>query len=162
MNNKFKLQVNNSSKIEISQQELKTLDILHVNDNSFHLLHENRSFVVTLIESDFLNRTYTLKVSGTIYKVEIHNYLDQLIESMGLSVSSAKQINLVKAPMPGLILDINVKKGDAVKENDTLLILEAMKMENSISSPRDGIIKSINIVKGEAVDKNQLLIEFEL
>ena len=63
--------------------------------------------------------------------------------------------------MPGLILDIHVKEGQEVKEDDALLILEAMKMENVLTSPRDGIIKSISVSKNDTVDKNQLLIEFE-
>jgi biotin carboxyl carrier protein len=63
--------------------------------------------------------------------------------------------------MPGLILEISVSIGQEVKENDPLLILEAMKMENSFLSPRDGIIKSIAVSIGNAVDKGQLLIEFE-
>jgi len=63
--------------------------------------------------------------------------------------------------MPGLILEINVEVDQEVNENDTLLILEAMKMENVITSPRSGIIKSISVNKGEAVEKNQLLIEFQ-
>ncbi|MCL4126550.1 UNVERIFIED_CONTAM: hypothetical protein GTU68_064554 [Idotea baltica] len=63
--------------------------------------------------------------------------------------------------MPGLILEINIAVGQEVKENDSLLILEAMKMENILTSPRDGIIKSISVSKGDAVEKNQLLIEFE-
>jgi biotin carboxyl carrier protein len=63
--------------------------------------------------------------------------------------------------MPGLILEIQVKEGQDVKEDDTLLILEAMKMENVIHSPREGIIKSINVKQGETVDKDSLLIEFE-
>ena len=66
----------------------------------------------------------------------------------------------IKAPMPGLILEINVKVGQEVKEDEPLLILEAMKMENIITSPRDGIIKSISVNKTDAVEKNQLLIEF--
>ena len=63
--------------------------------------------------------------------------------------------------MPGLILEILVSKGQEVKENESLLILEAMKMENVIVSPREGIIKSITVGKGDAVVKNQLLLEFE-
>ncbi len=63
--------------------------------------------------------------------------------------------------MPGLILDINVKVGQEVQENDALLILEAMKMENIITSPRNGIIKSVSVKNGDAVEKNHLLIEFE-
>jgi biotin carboxyl carrier protein len=76
-------------------------------------------------------------------------------------VGLTKQINAIKAPMPGLILEISVVVGQTVKENDSLLILEAMKMENSFLSPRDGIIKSISVILGDAVDKGQLLIEFE-
>jgi biotin carboxyl carrier protein len=70
-------------------------------------------------------------------------------------------VNEIKAPMPGLILEINVAEGAEVKENDALLILEAMKMENVLNSPRDGVIKSISVAQGETVDKNALLIEFE-
>ena len=80
---------------------------------------------------------------------------------MGFEVGVSKRVNDIKAPMPGLILDIAVNVGQEVKENDSLLILEAMKMENNIVSPRDGIIKSIDVSQGDAVEKNQLLIEFE-
>jgi biotin carboxyl carrier protein len=70
-------------------------------------------------------------------------------------------VNAIKAPMPGLILEISVVVGQEVKENDNLIILGAMKMENSFLSPRDGVIKSISVAVGDAVDKGQLLIEFE-
>ena len=84
-----------------------------------------------------------------------------LIESMGFTTKSTNTVQYILAPMPGLILEINIRVGQEIKENDTLLILEAMKMENIITSPRHGIIKSITINKGDAVQKNQLLIEFE-
>jgi biotin carboxyl carrier protein len=80
---------------------------------------------------------------------------------MGFEVGASKKVNDIKAPMPGLILEINVTVGQEVKEDDVLLILEAMKMENALTSPRDGIIKSISVSKSDTVDKNQLLIEFE-
>jgi len=63
--------------------------------------------------------------------------------------------------MPGFILDINIKEGQEVKEGDTLLILEAMKMENAITSPNKGVVKSVNIKKGETVEKGQLMIELQ-
>jgi len=87
--------------------------------------------------------------------------LDLLIKQMGFSLGKSKTVNEIKAPMPGLILDIAVEVGQEVHEDDSLLVLEAMKMENNITSPRDGVIKSINIKKGDAVDKGALLIEFE-
>ena len=64
----------------------------------------------------------------------------------------------VTAPMPGNILDVKVKAGDSVKAGDTLLILEAMKMENEISAPQDGTIASVNVRKGDVVNSGDLLI----
>ncbi len=63
----------------------------------------------------------------------------------------------VNAPMPGTILDIKVKVGDAVKMGQPIIILEALKMENDIVAPQDGIISSINVTKGESVETNSLL-----
>lgn len=63
----------------------------------------------------------------------------------------------VNAPMPGNILDVKVKPGDSVKAGDTLLILEAMKMENEISAPQDGTIASVDVHKGDVVDSGALL-----
>jgi biotin carboxyl carrier protein len=80
---------------------------------------------------------------------------------MGFEVGAGKEVNAINAPMPGLILEINVEVGQTVAKNELLLILGAMKMENSFLSPRDGTIKSILVNKGDAVDKGQLLIEFE-
>ncbi len=63
----------------------------------------------------------------------------------------------VNAPMPGNILDVKVKPGDSVKAGDTLLILEAMKMENEISAPQDGTVATIDVRKGDVVDSGALL-----
>jgi biotin carboxyl carrier protein len=100
-------------------------------------------------------------VNNNSYDVVINNALDQQIEALGFEIGSSKIVNDIKAPMPGLILEINVKEGQTVNEDDSLLILEAMKMENVITSPREGVIKSIKVNQGETVDKNSLLIEFE-
>lgn len=161
MTTNYNVTINQQIKQQISHQSVANLDVIPSGKNTVHLLYNNQSYHVELIEKNYNQKTYTLKVNGAIYTVQIANALDQLIEHMGLSTASSKKINQIKAPMPGLILDISVKAGDTVKENDTLLILEAMKMENSITSPRDGVIKSVTVKKGAAVDKNQLLIEFE-
>jgi biotin carboxyl carrier protein len=92
------------------------------------------------------------------YTVAISNDLDQLIHELGFEVGLTKQINA--SAYARVDIEISVIVGQTVKENDSLLILEAMKMENSFLSPRDGIIKSISVILGDA-DKGQLLIEFE-
>jgi biotin carboxyl carrier protein len=73
---------------------------------------------------------------------------------------TAAKVNTVKAPMPGLIIDLRVKAGDTVKEGDPLLVLEAMKMENIIKAHGDGTVKQVKIKKGDSVEKNQVLIDF--
>jgi biotin carboxyl carrier protein len=80
---------------------------------------------------------------------------------MGLSTNITFQIKEIKAPMPGLVLDLEVEPGQTVSQGDVLLILEAMKMENVLKSPGDGIVKSIAVKKGDAVEKGQILIEME-
>jgi biotin carboxyl carrier protein len=60
--------------------------------------------------------------------------------------------------MPGTILDIKVKPGQAVKKSDVLMILEAMKMENEIVAPQDGTVASVNTSKGASVNSGDLLV----
>jgi biotin carboxyl carrier protein len=78
---------------------------------------------------------------------------------MGFNNGLSKKMNTIKAPMPGIILNILVKKDQQVNEGDTLVILEAMKMENTITSPKNAIVKNILISTNQTVDKGQLLIE---
>ena len=161
MSKHFITKVNNNQVFEISKEDAYQLDAINTSENNRHILHNNKSYQVEISESNFLNKTYTIQVNNATYKVNISDDLDRLITEMGFENSASKHINELKASMPGLILEVFVKTGQEVKENDSLLILEAMKMENIITSPRDGIIKSISAVKGDAVEKNYLLIEFE-
>jgi biotin carboxyl carrier protein len=85
----------------------------------------------------------------------------ELLETMGMNHSTKNSIPALKAPMPGMVLDILIKVGDQVNKGDSLLILEAMKMENIIKSSTTEIIKSIEIEKGSTVEKDQLLLTFE-
>jgi len=80
---------------------------------------------------------------------------------MGFGKASIKQVKEIKAPMPGLVLEIAVTDGQEVKEGDKLLILEAMKMENSIIIQSSAIIKKVSVSAGQAVEKGQVLLELE-
>jgi biotin carboxyl carrier protein len=67
----------------------------------------------------------------------------------------------VKSPLPGVILDVKVKVGDAVKRGQTVIILEAMKMENQINADKDGVVKELLVSKGESVLEGTDLIIIE-
>ena len=161
MSNSYKVQVNKAFDFDLSEQKIQDLDAVTLNGEKYHILNNAKSFHAEVVEKDFINKTYTVVINNNEYVVSIANHLDQLIKEMGFEVGKAKIVNAIKAPMPGLILEISVTVGQEVQEGDNLLILEAMKMENSFDSPRAGVIKSIAVEKGQAVDKGQLLIEFE-
>lgn len=161
MNKVLKVNVNGSYDYEISSDAVSKLDTLQISDSEYHIIRDSNSIKAEISQADFLNKSYNVTINNNIYNVVINNELDSLIKDMGFETGIVKQVNFIKAPMPGLIIDINVLVGQEVKESDPLLILEAMKMENIITSPIDGIIKSISAKKGDAVEKSQLLIEFE-
>ncbi len=73
----------------------------------------------------------------------------------------AAGVTVVKAPLPGTINDIRVAVGQAVKKGDTLVVLEAMKMENNIDCERDGKIASVNVNKGDTVMEGSVLVTIE-
>lgn len=157
----FKLKVNDREEFSLAREEAERLDSIRTDPNGHHVLLDNQSFRARIVHEDFPNRTCEIRIGANTYRVDIETGLDRLIESMGYRLGSAQAENTVKAPMPGIILEIRVKTGDPVKKGDALLILEAMKMENAILSPKDGVIKNVLPETGETVDKNKLLIELE-
>ena len=159
MENKFKAVVNQAYEFSLLPSNLEQLDIIF-EENGAHLIIDNKSIRAEILNKDFINRSYEIRINGNKYLVKIENELDALIAKMGLSLGNSSVENEVLAPMPGIILEVNVAEGDEVKKGDFLCVLEAMKMENALTAPRDGVVKSVNISKGETVDKGKLLIEF--
>ena len=118
-----------------------------------------------------------VEVNGTPYNVEMEKVLKKAAKPVVRPVhtdaptapttpiakpaaaSSGK--SGVKSPLPGVILDIKVKEGDAVKKGQTIIILEAMKMENNINTDKDGRIAAINVSKGDSVLEGTDLVIIE-
>lgn len=160
MSEKYKAVVNENFEFSLSREDLNSLDISSENLDA-NIIHNHKSVNVEILEKHFQNRKYSFKINGNRYEVKLENSLDALISEMGLSLGNASLEDEIHAPMPGLILEVNVSEGDTVKKGDFLCVLEAMKMENTLTAPRDGVIKSVNISKGETVDKGMLLIELQ-
>ena len=99
-------------------------------------------------------------MNGKKFKFVVKDKYDELLKSLGMDNLATTKVANLKAPMPGLVINIAIEVGQTVQKGDALLILEAMKMENVIKSPTDGVIKSILVKKGDAVEKNQVLLNF--
>lgn len=135
-------------------------DLIKVNDYQFHLIKNGKSYNVDLIKLNAVEKIIVIKINAQKFNLQLKDKYDELLHSLGLDAMASKKINEIKAPMPGMVLNILVAEGQEVKKGDALLILEAMKMENILKSPSDGVIKKIVAIEGNAVEKNQLLIQF--
>lgn len=135
-------------------------DIIKVRDGVYHLIKNNESYNLEIVKHIPEEKKLSVKINNTVYALDIKDKYDDLLHSLGLDSLASKKVNDVKAPMPGMVLNILVTEGQEVKKGDPLIVLEAMKMENILKSPSDGTVKKIAINKGIAVEKNQLLIQF--
>ena len=155
----FDIEVGDGNTFTVNESSV-SWDLQKVRENHYHILYNNKSYDAEIVALDYDAKTVQIKINGHPYQVKLQDRFDLLLEKMGINGSSGNQINSIKAPMPGLIVDVKVQTGDQIKTGDSLIVLEAMKMENIIKSPREGVIKSIAIEKGQSVEKNQVLLEF--
>lgn len=158
-NNKvFKVSVNDLL-FSFRQDQIDAADLIKISTDEYNLVKDHRSVNARISETGGTDKELSVEIDGDIFHVSIKDGLDQMLDNMGYSNASSKQIKEIKAPMPGLVIEISVNEGQQVKEGERILILEAMKMENSIMIQSDAIIKKVSVSPGQAVDKGQVLVE---
>lgn len=135
-------------------------DVSALGDGRYHVLHNGNSYNAELVSADYAAKNFVLKINGQRVELQAKDRFDQLLDRMGLSSTAATKVNELKAPMPGLIVDIRVQPGATVQKGDPLLVLEAMKMENILKAPADGTISSIKVELRANVTKGQVLVQF--
>ncbi len=151
----------NDFEFAYTDETLQQADIEKIGPAHYHVLSNHSSIKAAVKSADLMAKKIFVELEGVRYEVIIKDELDSMLDSMGFGKSTEKQIKEIKAPMPGLVLEIAVKAGESVEAGHKLLVLEAMKMENSIILPTNAIIKRIAVTAGQAVEKGQLLIELE-
>lgn len=135
-------------------------DLVALGDGRYHLLYQARSYLAEVISLERATKTVTLKINGQLLALQARDRFDLLLDKLGLSNATVIRVNEVKAPMPGLIVEIRVEPGQVVRKGDALLVLEAMKMENILKAPDDGVVGSIKVGLRDNVTKGQVLIQF--
>jgi glutaconyl-CoA/methylmalonyl-CoA decarboxylase subunit gamma len=114
-----------------------------------------------------------IEVNGTPYKVEVHRKIPtsktptlirKPIPDTGPGEIKRQEAGVYKviSPLPGIIIQMNVKVGDTIRKGQSILIMEAMKMENSINAEKDGVVTRILKSTGDSVLQGDLLIEADL
>lgn len=130
----------------------------HISGKRF-LLHV-RGRTVPLVIEDGDHSAVAITTGHRRFEVDVLDERAQLLSSLGVQGAGSGAASDLKAPMPGLVLDIRVEVDDQISAGDSLLVLEAMKMENELRAESDAVVEQINVSPGEAVTKGQVLIRF--
>ena len=150
-----------NTRFDFELDEVDNWDIVEVKNDRFHIVYNNKSFIADVLKHDRKSKSFEIIINNNAYSVQLKDRFDELLHDLGMDSESSNKDNDVKAPMPGRVLEIFVKEGDIVAEGDSLIVLEAMKMENIIKSTRRGVLKHIKANEGDSVEKNAVLLSYE-
>lgn len=134
--------------------------ITELNDKKYLLKVDNKIFEASLLSNS--NGTVDVFINKKLFKVNVLTSLqDKALKLIQQSEVNKSHQTKIKSPMPGLVLKINKNIGDIVYKGETVLVLEAMKMENEIKAPVDGKIEEMYAKPGLAIEKNFLLFSIK-
>ena len=158
----IKGEINSGIQSELSYENLIDYEVLEINylKKEIILLNGIKKYKCKILKENIKNQTYVIKINGHISSIRLMKSVEKTIEKIGINKNSLQNVNVIKAPMPGLILEVMFKVGDKVKKGDPIIVLEAMKMENILTAPVDAVIKEIKVKPQQTVEKNNVLINF--
>ena len=143
----------------VNGKEVKP-DLVKISDTRFHLILDHRSYRINILNRKS-EKELAVEVNGNKYDLNIKDRYDQLLHDLGMDAALSAKADFIKAPMPGLVVNILVSEGDLVAKDTPLLVLEAMKMENILKATAPGTVDKIHIKARDAVEKGQVLISFK-
>jgi biotin carboxyl carrier protein len=162
----YKTLVNNINSVELNNKidfiinTNETVGIVKNANASFMVQVDGNQVLADLVSIDEDNKEVKVKIDQQLYTVNVQEPADLLLQKVGVSIVTEKKITNLKSAMPGLVLEILVAEGQAVKKGDVLLIVEAMKMENLFKASADLTIDKIKIAEKQIIEKGQELITF--
>ena len=144
----------NKLKILLDSKEIQGEIVSRNTDSQLTLFIDNKPYSISL-DSDS-----QISVNGEEYLIEV---IDEQIQKLIKATPEAihKKEVIITAPMPGLVIEIEVKEGDKITAGQGLIVVEAMKMQNEMNAPRDGIVKKVFVQKGQTVNSRDILIAIE-
>jgi biotin carboxyl carrier protein len=104
---------------------------------------------------------WAIASGGERVEMEVLDERTRHVRSLTVGGDQRRAAIVLKAPMPGMVVRVQARAGDAVTVGAGLIVLEAMKMENELTAAAPGVVKSVRVAPGEAVEKGQVLVEFE-
>jgi biotin carboxyl carrier protein len=121
----------------------------------FSLLVDGRSYDVYIDEQE---ERYLLVMQEGIFEVKVEDERTRRLAGLQRAPVAPVGEVLIKAPMPGVVVDVPVVVGQEVAAGERVVVLESMKMQNEFKSPRGGVVRSVRVKVGDRVEQNQILI----
>ena len=157
----YKSAYNRQSGTFLHGKKEESADIIKVSENRLHLIVNHQSYTAELIEAVPAEKKFRVRINGHNYSVELKDKYDELLQQLGMDKMLSAKVNDLKAPMPGLVLDVLVKEGQQIKKGENLLVLEAMKMETTITASADIKVKKLHLNEATMVENEDLVLEKE-
>lgn len=167
---KWQISINQQQDIKAERTESPNKLVINGQPQLFELVERgekhfivqlnNRSIEVYVLKYEPAEKKGVFIVNGKKCSVSATDEMDMLLKKLGMDNAGARQVKELKAPMPGMVVKVEVEAGSVVKKDQALIILEAMKMENVLKAQADGVVQNVEVKKGQAVEKNQVLVRF--
>ncbi|MAZ54634.1 MAG: acetyl-CoA carboxylase biotin carboxyl carrier protein subunit [Flavobacteriales bacterium] len=151
--------VNSQFNFEIKDGE--DWDIVKTKDGLFNIIYKEKSFIANVLSHDKKNKVFEIVINNNHYKVQLKDSFDEALIRLGVEHQEVDKDKAVVSPMPGKVVEVFVSAGDSVDEGDSLIVLEAMKMENIIKATKSGEVEHVYASVGDSVEKNCRLLVYK-
>ena len=152
----YEIEINDEDRITVDGQ-LVELDFKSMSEGQpiYSLILNGKSYEAII---ELTDDGWQVMLRGQMYMVDVEDERQRRLRMATGGASTQSGELKLKAPMPGLIVDIPVEPGQVIDKGDNLIILESMKMQNELKSPREGKVARINVKPGDSVNQNQVLL----
>ncbi len=150
----YLIEINRESEVTIDGQP-QPIDLQAIDEVTYSLLLGTASHEA-LVEAN--GNELSILLHGRLYTARVMDERESRLAQRSSSLASAAGEITIKSPMPGLIVAVPVREGQAVEKGQTVVVLESMKMENELKAPRDGAVASIKVVPRQSVEQHQALV----
>lgn len=154
-NEQFIIDINQDGQVTLNGEVVNAEMRQTMDTTLYSILIDNESHDIRMNEGDGV---YVVQLSGQIIEVVVEDERTRRLAGLKGSAGAATGEVVIKASMPGVVVEVPVEQGQQVKRGDIVLILESMKMQNELKAPRDGIIHAVRVEPGTKVDQNAILL----
>jgi acetyl/propionyl-CoA carboxylase alpha subunit len=152
---KFTIDITRQGEITLDGEAINASLKQSLDQTIYSIIVDNQSYDVRIYPGEDF---YTVEVGGEIYEITVEDERTHRLAGLKSSLGAMTGEYVLKAPMPGVVVDVPVTEGQEVTKGKTVVVLESMKMQNELKSPRDGKIHAVRVAKGDRVELNAIMV----